>query len=404
LLIIGASYAGVQAAISAREAGYRAPIRIVADEADLPYQRPPLSKAYLAGTVAHSNLILRGADFFAAQRIDMQLRVRAVRIDRDAHCVELQSGEKLGYDTLLIATGSRARKLAIPGHDRDGISYLRTLDDAVDLKRRLEAATSVVIVGGGFIGLEVAATAAKAGKTVTLIEAASRLLERAVSPLISNYLRDLHQSHGVDIRFNETVVRIDDGPDGTHDVVCGDGSSIHGDLIVAGIGGIANDELAAAAGLTCSNGIDVDDCGRTDAPGIYAAGDCSNHYSHLASRRVRLESVQNATDQGKAVGAAIAGKPEPYDSVPRFWSDQYDAKLQIVGLSAPSDLAVIRGAIDQGRFSVFYYRGAALTAVDSINRPGDQMIARRLIAAARSPTLEQAADPAFDLKKLEAVG
>ena len=404
LLIIGASYAGVQAAISAREAGYQAPIRIVADEADLPYQRPPLSKGFLAGTVAHSNLILRGADFFAAQRIDMTLGHRAVRIDRDAHCVELQGGERLTYDTLLIATGSRARKLAIPGHDRDGISYLRTLDDAADLKRRLEAATSVVIVGGGFIGLEVAATAAKAGKTVTLIEAASRLLERAVSPLISNYLRDLQQGHGVDIRFNETAVRIDDGPDGAHDVVCGDGSSVHGDLIVAGIGGIANDELAAAAGLTCSNGIDVDDCGRTDASGIYAAGDCCNHYSRLAGRRVRLESVQNATDQGKAVGAAIAGKPEPYDSVPRFWSDQYDAKLQIVGLSSPGDLAVIRGAVDQGRFSVFYYRGGTLTAVDSINRPGDQMIARRLIAASLSPTPEQAADPTFDLKKLEAVG
>ncbi|WP_445489861.1 NAD(P)/FAD-dependent oxidoreductase [Rhodopseudomonas sp. RCAM05734] len=404
LLIIGASYAGVQAAISAREAGYQAPIRIVADEADLPYQRPPLSKGFLSGSVAHSNLILRGADFFAAQRIDMTLGHRAIRIDRDARCVELQGGERLTYDTLLIATGSRARKLAIPGHDRDGISYLRTLDDAVDLKRRLDAARSVVIVGGGFIGLEVAATAAKAGKTVTLIEAASRLLERAVSPLISNYLRDLHQGHGVDIRFNETAVRIDDGPDSAHDVVCGDGSSVHGNLIVAGIGGIANDELASQAGIHCSNGIDVDDCGRTDVPGIYAAGDCSNHYNRLVGRRVRLESVQNATDQGKAVGAAIAGKSEPNDSVPRFWSDQYDAKLQIVGLSAPSDVAVIRGAIEQGKFSVFYYRGTTLTAVDSINRPGDQMIARRLIAASQSPTPEQAADLAFDLKKLEAVG
>jgi len=186
--------------------------------------------------------------------------------------------------------------------------------------------------------------------------------------------------------------------------VCGDGSSVLGDLIVAGIGGIANDELASAAGIRCSNGIDVDDCGRTDAPGIYAAGDCSNHYNRLVGRRVRLESVQNATDQGKAVGAAIAGRPEPYDSVPRFWSDQYDAKLQIVGLSAPDDTAVIRGAIDQGKFSVFYYRGTTLTAVDSINRPGDQMIARRLIGAALSPTPEQAADLSFDLKKLEAVG
>jgi 3-phenylpropionate/trans-cinnamate dioxygenase ferredoxin reductase subunit len=404
LLIIGASYAGVQAAISARENGYQAAIRIVADEADLPYQRPPLSKGFLAGTIAHSKLILRGADFFAAQRIDLQLGGRAVRIDREARRVERQGGEQLGYDTLLIATGSRARKLAIPGCDREGISYLRTLDDAVDLKQRLEAAQSVVIVGGGFIGLEVAATAAKAGKTVTLVEAGSRLLERAVSPLISGYLLDLHRGHGVDIRFNETVKRIDDGPGGAHGVVCADGTRVQCDLIVAGIGGIANDELASAAGLRCSNGIDVDEFGRTDAPGIFAAGDCSNHYNRIAGRRVRLESVQNATDQGKAAGAAIAGKFEPYDSVPRFWSDQYDAKLQIVGLSTPQDAAVIRGALDQDRFSVFYYRDATLTAVDSVNRPGDQMIARRLIAASISPLPDQAADASFDLKKLEAVG
>jgi NADPH-dependent 2,4-dienoyl-CoA reductase/sulfur reductase-like enzyme len=404
LLIIGASYAGVQAAISAREAGYQALIRIVADEAELPYQRPPLSKAFLAGTVAHSNLFLRGADFFAAQHIELQLGRRAVRIDRDARRVELQGGEQLGYDALLIATGSRARKLAIPGNDRDGISYLRTLDDAVDLKRRLETAQRLVIVGGGFIGLEVAATAAKAGKMVTLVEAASRLLERAVSPRISDFLRDLHRGHGVDIRFNETVTRIDDGPDGAHDVVCADGSHVHCDLVVAGIGGIANDDLAVAAGLSCGNGIDVDEFGRTDTPGIFAAGDCSNHFNRLAGRRVRLESVQNATDQGKAAGAAIAGKFEPYDSVPRFWSDQYDVKLQIVGLSALGDVAVVRGAIEQAKFSVFYYRDATLTAVDSVNRPGDQMIGRRLIAAALSPTPAQAADLSFDLKKLEAVG
>lgn len=400
-MIIGASYAGVQAAISAREAGYQAPIRIIADETELPYQRPPLSKAFLAGTVALDNLILRGADFFAAQHIDLQLGHRAVRIDREARRVELQGGEPLDYDTLLIATGSRARKLAIPGSDRDGISYLRTLDDAVDLKRRLERAQRLVIVGGGFIGLEVAATAAKAGKTVTLVEAASRLLERAVSPLISDFLCDLHRGHGADIRFNETVTRIEDGPDGTHDVVCGNGSRVACDLIVAGIGGIANDELASAAGLACGNGIDVDEFGRTGAPDIFAAGDCSNHFNRLAGRRVRLESVQNATDQGKAAGAAIAGKFEPYDSVPRFWSDQYDVKLQIVGLSAPQDVAVVRGDIAQSRFSVFYYRGATLTAVDSVNRPGDQMIARRLIAAALSPTPEEAADLSFDLKKLE---
>jgi 3-phenylpropionate/trans-cinnamate dioxygenase ferredoxin reductase component len=403
LLIVGASYAGVQAGISAREKGYQAPIRIVADEIHLPYQRPPLSKGFLSGSVTHNSLMLRGEDFFKAQGIEMVLGHRATRLDRDASRLELEGGDKLAFDTLLIATGSRARKLSIPGHDRDGIVYLRTLDDALHLKPRLEAANEVVIIGGGFIGLEVASTAAKAGKKVTLIEAQSRLLERAVSPLISQFLLDIHRAHGVDIRFNQSVVGIE-GTGAIHEVICSDGARVRADLIVAGIGGIANDELASQTGIACANGIDVDAHGQTNIPNIYAAGDVSNHHNVFAGRRVRLEAVQNATDQGKAAGAAIAGKPEPYEAVPRFWSDQYDAKLQIVGLSAPTDSAVIRGTMDDGKFSVFYYRDSKLTAVDSINRPGDQMIARRLIGASLSPTPEQAADLSFDLKKFEAAG
>jgi 3-phenylpropionate/trans-cinnamate dioxygenase ferredoxin reductase component len=403
LVIIGASYAGVQAGISAREKGYQAPIRIIADEVHLPYQRPPLSKGFLSGSVAHSNLILRGDDYFKAQNIEMVLGHRAVRIDREANAVELEGGNTLAYDTLLIATGSRARQLTVPGAADAGIVYLRTLDHAVDLKPRLEASSEVVIIGGGFIGLEVAATAAKAGKKVVMIEAVSRLLERAVSPLISQFLLDTHVAHGVDIRFQQSVTAIENNGS-VHEVICSNGDRVRGDLIVAGIGGIPNDELAATAGVLCANGIDVDEFGQSSVPNIYAAGDCSNHHNLFAGRRVRLESVQNATDQGKAAGAAIAGKPEPYVAVPRFWSDQYDCKLQIVGLSAPDDTAVIRGAIGEGKFSVFYYRGAKLMAVDSINRPGDQMIARRLIGAALSPSPEQAADLSFDLKKLEAVG
>jgi 3-phenylpropionate/trans-cinnamate dioxygenase ferredoxin reductase subunit len=402
LVIIGASYAGVQAGISAREKGYEAPIRIVADEIHLPYQRPPLSKGFLSGSVAHSNLILRGDDYFKAQNIEMVLGHRAVRIDREANVVKLEGGNTLAYDTLLIATGSRARQLTVPGADNAGIVYLRTLDHALHLKPRLDAASEVVIIGGGFIGLEVAATAAKAGKKVVIIEAASRLLERAVSPLISQFLRDTHLAHGVDIRFQQSVTAIENYGE-LHEVICSNGDRVRGNLIVAGIGGIANDELAAAAGVLCANGIDVDAHGQTNIPNIYAAGDVSNHHNIFAGRRVRLESVQNATDQGKAAGAAIAGKPEPYEAVPRFWSDQYESKLQIVGLSAPDDTAVIRGAISEGKFSVFYYRGTKLMAVDSINRPGDQMIARRLIAASLSPTPEQAADLSFDLKKVEAV-
>lgn len=401
LVIVGASYAGVQAGISAREKGYQDLIRIVADELHLPYQRPPLSKAFLSGDLAHHSLFLRGDDYFKAQGIEMLLGHRAVGLDRESSRLTLDNGERLPFDQLVIATGSRARRLAIPGHDRDGIVYLRTLDDALTLKPRLEAAGDVVIIGGGFIGLEVASTAAKTGKKVTLIEAQSHLLERAVSPLISQFLLDIHRSHGVDIRFNDSVVAIE-GDGAVHEVVCASGLRVRADLIVAGIGGIANDDLAVQAGITAANGIDVDEHGRSSAPNIYAAGDVSNHHNSFAGRRVRLEAVQNATDQGKAAGAMIAGKPEAYDAVPRFWSDQYDAKLQIVGLSAPTDTAVVRGSMDEGKFSVFYYRGDKLTAVDSINRPGDQMIARRLITASLSPSPAQAADLSFDLKKFEA--
>lgn len=401
LVIVGASYAGVQAGISAREKGYQEPIRIVADEIHLPYQRPPLSKAFLSTDFAHNSLFLRGDDYFKGQGIELVLGHRAVELDRAASRIKLEGGDSLPFDSLVIATGSRARRLTIPGADRDGIVYLRTLDDAMTLKPRLEAASDVVIVGGGFIGLEVASTAAKTGKKVTLIEAQSRLLERAVSPLISQFLLDIHRSHGVDIRFNESVVAIE-GTGAVNEVITSSGLRVRADLIVAGIGGIANDELAVQASITSANGIDVDEHGRTDAPNIYAAGDVSNHHNSFAGRRVRLEAVQNATDQGKAVGSMIAGKPEAYDAVPRFWSDQYDAKLQIVGLSAPTDVAVVRGDMTEGKFSVFYYRDGKLTAVDSINRPGDQMIARRLITASLSPTPEQAADLAFDLKKFEA--
>lgn len=400
LVIVGASYAGVQAGISAREKGYQEPIRIVADEIHLPYQRPPLSKAFLSGDLAHNSLFLRGDDYFKGQGIEMVLGRRAVELDRATNRIKLEGGDSLPFNSLVIATGSRARRLTIPGHDRDGIVYLRTLDDALTLKPRLEAAQDVVIVGGGFIGLEVASTAAKTGKKVTLIEAQSRLLERAVSPLISQFLLDIHRSHGVDIRFNESVVAIESNG-AAHEVITSSGLRVRADLIVAGIGGIANDELAMQAGIASTNGIEVDEHGRTSAANIYAAGDVSNHYNSFAGRRVRLEAVQNATDQGKAAGSMIAGKPEAYDAVPRFWSDQYDAKLQIVGLSEPTDTAVIRGDMNDGKFSVFYYRDGKLTAVDSINRPGDQMIARRLITASLSPTPEQAADLAFDLKKFE---
>ncbi|MGY3617170.1 NAD(P)/FAD-dependent oxidoreductase [Bradyrhizobium sp. USDA 10063] len=404
LVVIGASYAGVQAALSARDAGYAEPVIVVGDEKSLPYQRPPLSKNFLLNDIGEQNLILRDDAFFKDKRIDLVRGQRAVEIDRQGKHVVLAGGSRLDFGRLVIATGSRARRILVPGAELDGVCYLRSVADASDLKTRLGQASEIVIVGGGFIGLEVASSAAKLGKKVTVVEAASRLLERAVSPIVSRFLLRAHVQAGVDVRLGETVIAMTGDAGRIAEVGLSSGARLRSDLVVVGIGGIANDELASAAGLKCSNGIVVNEHGSTEIPGVYAAGDCANHYNRFAEGWIRLESVQHAQDQGRAAGLAIAESHEPYNSVPRFWSDQYSLKLQIVGHSGRSDQMVTRGSIEEGRFSVFHYRQGRLIAADSINRPGDQMAARRLIAADISPTPAQAADSSFDIKSLLKAG
>lgn len=400
LIVIGGSYAGIQAALTAREAGYAEPVTVISDENALPYQRPPLSKDFLLDEIGAQSLLMHDEAVFADNSVDLRLGCRVVEIDRNAQRVVLANGAALGFDSLVIATGSRARSIAIPGAELDGVCYLRSIADAAGLKARLGQAGEIVIVGGGFIGLEVASSAARLGKRVIVIEAASRLLERAVSPAVSRFLLDIHARAGVAVKFG-TAVSAMIGDDGQVAAVELAGSiRLRADLVVVGIGGIANDQLAAAAGLECANGIVVDAHGRAARSGIYAAGDCANHYSRFAEGWIRLESVQHAQDQGRVVGLAIADRHEAYDSVPRFWSDQHDLKLQTVGLAARSDRSVIRGEIEAGRFSVFNYRQGKLVAVDSINNPADQMVARRLIAAGISPVPEQAADSSCDLRSL----
>jgi 3-phenylpropionate/trans-cinnamate dioxygenase ferredoxin reductase subunit len=400
LVIIGASYAGIQAALSARDAGYAEPVTVVSDEKSLPYQRPPLSKEFLLDATSEQSVILRDDTFFASRRIDLVLDRRAVEIDRIARQVALADGARLDFDKLVIASGSRARRISVRGAELDGVCYLRSVADAIDLKARLRQASEIVIVGGGFIGLEVASSAARLGKKVTVIEAAPRLLARAVSPIVSRFLLDAHAQAGVEVRLGDTVAAMTGNAGRLAGVDLGSGVCLRADLAVVGIGGIANDELASAVGLKCSNGVIVDEHGRTEVSSIYAAGDCANHYNRFAEQWIRLESVQHAQDQGRAAGLAIADSHQPYDSVPRFWSDQYDIKLQIVGHSGRSDQMVTRGSVEEGRFSVFHYRQERLVAVDSINRPGDQMAARRLIAAGISPSAGQAADNSFDIKSL----
>jgi 3-phenylpropionate/trans-cinnamate dioxygenase ferredoxin reductase component len=400
LVVIGASYAGIQAALRARDAGYAEPVTVIGDEQWLPYERSPLSKDFLPDIKGEQDLILRDAAFFANRRIDLVLGHHAIEIDRQARRVVLASGVRLDFDKLVIATGSHARRIPVPGAELDGICYLRSVADAIDLKARLAQAHEIVVIGGGFIGLEVASSAAKLGKKVTVIEIAPRLLERAISPIVSRFLLDAHIQAGVDVRLSETVVHMAGNAGRIAGVNLGSGIRLHADLVVVGIGGVANDDLARIAGLNCSNGIVVDEHGRTEISGIYAAGDCANHHNRFAEGWIRLESVQNAQDQAKSVGLAIAGRHEPYQSVPRFWSDQYDIKLQIVGVSARCDRMVLRGTVEAAGFSVFHFRQGKLIAVDSVNRPGDQMAARRLINMGVSPSTEQAADPSFDLRSL----
>jgi 3-phenylpropionate/trans-cinnamate dioxygenase ferredoxin reductase subunit len=400
LVVIGASYAGIQGALSARDAGYAEPITVVADEAWLPYLRPPLSKDFLTELATQESLVLRDRAFFDNKGIDLILGVCATDIDRQSRKILLGGHSALSFDKLLIGTGSHARKLAVPGADLGGVCYLRTMQDAIDLKASLRDAFEIVVVGGGFIGLEVAASASKLGKKVTVLESASRLLERAVSPVVSEFLLDMHRQRGVDVMLGETVVSIDGQNGRVTSVRCKNDTKISADLVLVGVGGIPNDRIAKDAGLNCTNGIAVDDHGRSSDPNIFAAGDCATHYNHFARAWLRLESVQNAQDQAKAAGLAITGSTGPYNSVPRFWSDQYDAKLQIVGISRNFDDQAIRGSIADGKFSVFYYRQGKLIAVDSVSRAGDQMAARRMIADGISPTPNQIRDPSFDLKSL----
>lgn len=401
--IVGGGQAGFQVAASLRAGGHGGPIRLLGAEAWLPYQRPPLSKGLLLGTMARERLPFRQAGFYAAQGIELLLGAAATAIDPAARVVARAAGPPLPHDVLVLATGTRVRPLAVPGAGLDGVVYLRTVDDAEDLARRIAAARRVAVVGGGFIGLEVAAAARLLGRPVAVLEAADRLMGRAVAPSISAFFAGLHRGRGVELVLDARVAALaDDGGGRVAGVAMADGTRHPADLVVVGIGVAPNVELAAAAGIACADGILVDAHGRTSAPGVYAAGECASHPSRFAGgRRVRLESVQNAVDQARAVAAAILGRDDvPYDAVPWFWSDQYEVKLQMVGLSRGHDLEVARGDPAEGRFSVCYFRDGRLIAIDSVNRPSDHMAGRRLLAAGVSPTPEQAADPGFEFKTL----
>ncbi|TGD95280.1 NAD(P)/FAD-dependent oxidoreductase [Methylobacterium nonmethylotrophicum] len=401
IVIVGAGQAGFQAAASLREGGFDGSLTIVGDESVARYQRPPLSKAYLAGQASGESLALRPARFYADHRIAIRLGIRATAVDRAARRVAVASGEPLAYDHLILATGARNRPLAVPGADLQGVLQLRTLAEADAVRRSLTGRERIVVVGAGFIGLEVAAAAAARGIAVTVVETAERVMARAVSRPISAFFRTAHEAAGIRFVLGAGVERIAGRGGRVAAVETADGRSLAADLVLVGIGVVPNVDLAAAAGLPVADGILVDHRLLTSDPSISAIGDCAAFPSPFAGNApTRIESVQNAVDQARCVAARLTGRAAPYGALPWFWSDQGRVKLQIAGLATPHDLAVTRGDPASGAFSVFRYREERLVAVESVNRPADHMVARRLIAQRAPLPAGQAADPAFDLRAL----
>jgi 3-phenylpropionate/trans-cinnamate dioxygenase ferredoxin reductase subunit len=397
VVIVGAGHAGFQLAASLRQNGFGERIALINDEGHLPYQRPPLSKAYLKGTGGSDSLMFRPEKFFHDQRVEL-IADRAVSIDRGARRVALASGAPLDYGHLVLATGARNRLLDIPNANLEAVRYLRILDESEALRHRLAPGQRVVVIGAGFIGLEFAATARAKGLEVDVIELAARVMARAVTAEISEYFQLKHSAAGMRIHLGVQVTSIESDGDKVVGVSLSDGRHIPADLIVVGVGVLPNVEIAAEAGLPVASGIIVNDHLLTADENVSAIGDCALYVSHRFGGSLRLESVQNATDHARCVAARLTGKPAVYDGMPWFWSDQGPDKLQMVGLTTGYDRVVVRGDREQGAFSAFCYKSGQLLGIESVNRAGDHMFGRRLLGAHGSITPEQAADTGFDLK------
>lgn len=399
IAIVGAGQAAGQAAQSLRQRGFTGPIVIIGDEPFVPYQRPPLSKKFLAGEMELERLHIKPAHYYSDHDIQLLLATRVTAINPDTRSLQLGNGKTLAYDKLLLTTGSRVRKLSIAGNDLAGIHYLRNVADVQAIQHNFKPGARLVIVGAGYIGLEVAAVAVSHGLEVTVLEAEARAMNRVVAPEVSAFFHDLHTAAGVKIQFGR-MVKAFGGKDSVNEVICADGSAVPADLCIVGIGIIPNTELAEAAGITCDNGILVDEFAATNLPGIYAAGDCTRHPNKLLGVNLRLESVHNALEQAKTAAATLCGEQLPYAQVPWFWSDQYDVKLQIVGINTGYDQLIIRGAPGEGSFAAFYLKNRQLLAVDAINSPREFMLGKKLIPAKAHFDPAQLANPSIDFKML----
>lgn len=388
-IIVGTSHASANLSAQLRNGGWEGEITIVGEEQTPPYHRPPLSKDFLTGEKTVEQLLIRPEAFYEKADIKLAFGHRITEINRAKRKLILDDGSELAYDKLALTTGATPRRLPIPGSDLDGVLYLRDLADAQAIQGHITADGSVVIIGGGYIGLEAAASLRKQGMSVTVLEAMPRILQRVTAEEVSAFYTRVHEEEGVTITTNAQVVGIE-GNGSVTGVAMTDGSVIPAQMVLVGVGVVPNMDLAEKAGLVVEDGIQVDEFARTSDPNIVAAGDCTWHYNPIYDRWLRLESVQNATEQARTAANTLNGKLEPYSALPWFWSDQYDLKLQIAGLSEGYDRLVVRGSTESGRsFSAFYFHGDKLLAVDAINRPKDYMATRKALAAGKN------ADPAL---------
>jgi 3-phenylpropionate/trans-cinnamate dioxygenase ferredoxin reductase subunit len=397
VVIAGAGHAAGQVVATLRQKKFAGRITLIGEESWFPYQRPPLSKKFLAGTMPAERLYFKPESFYDEPNIDVQLKTRITAVDPATHSVSTVDGRTFSYDFLILATGSRPRELAVPGADLNGVHYLRSIDDVNRIRADLESPRRIVIIGAGYIGLEVAAVTAQLGHEVTVVEMAERVMSRVVSPELSQYYQDVHSANGVQLKLATGVSGLS-GEDNVETVDLDTGESLPADIVVVGIGIVPNVELAATAGLEISNGIVVDDHCQTREPNIYAIGDCTWHPNALLDTELRLESVHNALEQAKTAAGNICGDDLRYAQVPWFWSDQYDLKLQIAGLSQGYDEVVIRGNMQEHSFACLYLRQGQLIAVDAVNRPKDFVQSKPLIASHAVIDPDLLADSEVELK------
>ena len=407
LIVIGAGHAGVELAFAARQQGWAGAIVLLGEEPHLPYHRPPLSKAFLCGSADAASLALRQAAAYENAGIELRLGTHVRAIDRTARQVLLDDGSALAYTRLALCTGGRARALDVPGMEGKAppnLFSLRTQADAIAIAASMREGTRLVIIGAGYVGLEVAASARKLGAAVTVLEAQPRVLARVTGATLSGFYESVHREAGVDVRTGASVRAVERDTTGAATaVVCGDGERLPADVVIVGIGMWADTTLAEAAGLRVEGGIVVDEHSVSSDPDIVAAGDCTVHDSALYGRRVRLESVPNALEQARAAAGWLCAKPRPNQAVPWFWSDQYDLKLQMTGLADGHDQCVVRGSLVERSFCAFYLRAGRVIAVDAVNRPGDFMLARKAVAAGVFADPQALADSTVSLKDLLAV-